>query len=141
MKFFVKLNIISILYALMIVVPFELMLNVYRISRVTSLNIGTVNMLIGIAVIVGFIFGTILLCFLTKKWRRKANYWTVILWVPYFVLFVYIFVTLFPITYGGDEPNPVTGLLAIAALIVFPIYILIVNFIGFIDDDETMKPV
>ncbi|WP_258832177.1 hypothetical protein [Peribacillus frigoritolerans] len=143
MKFFLKLNGISILYAFMIFVPLELMVNVYRISRLTNWNIGNVNILIGFTNVVAFVAGTILLLFLTKKWMkvRKVKFWTVILWVPYFVLFVYIFASLFPITHGGDAPNPVTGLLAIGALIVYPIYILIINFTGFISDDKTINTV
>lgn len=125
----------------MIFVPLELMLNVYRISRIANWEIGTVNILTGVTLIVEIIGGTILLVFLTKKWlgERKANFWTVILWAPYFVLFIYIFASLFPITYGGDDPNPVTGLLAIGGLIVFPFYILILNFFGMTSDGKTIK--
>nr|WP_295971424.1 hypothetical protein [uncultured Bacillus sp.] len=138
MNYFVKLNVVSILYALMILVPIELMANVYRISRLTGWNIGDVNTLSSITIVVVFIFDIILLFFLTKKWlkNRKANFWTVILWVPYFVLFAYIIASLFPITYGGDAPNPSTGLLAIGALMVFPIFILIINFIDFTSEEK-----
>ena len=131
MKYILKLNVISILYALMVFVPLELMLNVYRISRITNWEIGTVNILIGVTLMVEMIGGTILLVFLTKKWlgERKANFWTLILWAPYFVLFIYIFASLTPITYGGDDPNPVTGLLAMGGLIFYPFYILILNFV------------
>ncbi|CRK84743.1 hypothetical protein [Neobacillus massiliamazoniensis] len=140
MKHFIKLNMVSILYALMILVPIELMANVYRISRLTGWNIGTVSRLSSVTIVVVSIFGTILLFYLTKKWlkSRKANFWTVILWIPYFVLFSYIIASQFPTTYGGDAPNPVTGLLAIGALIIFPIYILIINFIGYENDDKAM---
>jgi|SRR5690625_89731 len=115
MKYFLKLNIVSFLYALMIFIPLKLMLNVYRISRITNWEISTVNILTGITIIVEILGGTILFYFLTNKWLggRTVNFWTVILWIPYFVFFVYVFASLFPITYGGDAPNPVTGLLAI----------------------------
>lgn len=141
MNYFIKLNVVSILYALMIFVPIQLMGNVYRISRLTGWDIGTVNTLSGVIIVTGFIFGTILLLFLTKKWMkgRKANFWTVILWVPYFVLFIYIIASLFPITNGGDAPNPVTGLFVIVGLMVFPFYILIINIIGIPSNDETIK--
>ena len=130
MSYFLKLNVVSILYALMVFVPLELMVNVYRISRLTTWEIDTVNILTGITLIFEIIGCTILILFLTKKWldERKANLWTVILWVPYFVLFIYVFTSLFPITNVGDTPNPVTGLLVIAGLIVYPFYILILNF-------------
>ncbi|MBM7572368.1 hypothetical protein [Aquibacillus albus] len=141
MNYFLKLNVVSIVYALMVFVPFELMLNVYRISRLTNLEIGTVNFMTGVTLIVDIIGGTILLVFLTKKWlgKQKANFWTVILWAPYFVLFVYLFASLFPMTNGGDASNPASGLLAIGGLIVFPLYILILNFLGRTNDDKTFK--
>ncbi|MEK3954599.1 hypothetical protein [Psychrobacillus sp. FSL K6-1464] len=143
MKYFLKLNVVSILYALMVFVPLELMLNVYRISRLTNWKIGTVNILTGITLIIEIIGGTILILFLTKKWLRgrKANFFTVILWVPYFVLLIYVIASLFPITNGGDTPNPVTGLLAIGGLIVYPFYILILNFACITNDNKTIGTV
>ncbi|WP_017754009.1 hypothetical protein [Calidifontibacillus oryziterrae] len=131
MKFFLRLNFVNMIYALMAFVPLELMLNVYRMSRLTDWSISTLNILIALSTITIIIGGTILLFFLTKKWlrARKAKYWTAILWFPYFVVFVYLFANLFPITYGGDTPNPVTGLLAIAAMVVYPFYILLLNFL------------
>ncbi|MFF2753050.1 hypothetical protein ACFVR1_04730 [Psychrobacillus sp. NPDC058041] len=141
MKYFLKINVVSILYALMVFVPLELMLNVYRISRLTNWEIGTVNILTGITLIFEIIGGTILILFLTKKWLagRKANFWTIILWVPYFVLYIYVFASLFPITNGGDYPNSVTGLFAIGGLIVYPFYILVLNFVGITSDDKTIR--
>ncbi|SFM08253.1 hypothetical protein SAMN04487943_107192 [Gracilibacillus orientalis] len=143
MKYFLKLNVVSILYALLVLVPIELMLNVYRISRLTNWEIDTVNILASVILIVEIIGGTIFLFILTKKWLdgRKANFWTVILWIPYFFLFIYVFASLFPITYGGDVPNPITGLLAIGGLIVYPFYILILNFVGMASDDKTIRTV
>ncbi|MGP4042486.1 hypothetical protein ACTWP4_21640 [Gracilibacillus sp. D59] len=141
MNYFLRLNVVSILYALIVFVPLEIMLNVYRISRLTNWEIGTVNIMTGLTLIVEIIGGTILLYFLTKKWLdgRKANFWTVILWAPYFVLFIYVFTSLLPITYGGDSPNPVTGLFAIGGLIVYPFYILILNFVGMTSNDKTIR--
>lgn len=143
MKYFIKLNVVSILYALMILIPFELMINVYRISRMTGWNIGTATALSGVTTFIEFIFGTTLLFFLTTKWMkgRKSNFWTIILWIPYFVLFIYIIASLFSTTYGGDVPSPGTGLIAIGVLMAFPIYILIINFIGLTSDNKTIKTV
>jgi bacteriorhodopsin len=56
---------------------------------------------------------------------RKSNYWTVVLWFPYFI--VYTIASLFLSTYGGDIPTPAAGLLAITALLFYPLYILIIN--------------
>src|SRR5690625_6355698 len=75
MKYFLKLNIVSFLYALMIFIPLKLMLNVYRISRITNWEISTVNILTGITIIVEILGGTILFYFLTNKWLgdRKST--------------------------------------------------------------------
>ncbi|SES63820.1 hypothetical protein SAMN05216389_101190 [Oceanobacillus limi] len=141
MHYFLKLNVVSMLYAFMVVVPLELMLNVYRISRITNLEIGTVTMLIGIIVVIELIAGTILLLFLSKKWMvgRKANFWTVILWIPYFVLFVYLFASMFPISNEGDLPNPAMGLLALGGLIGYPLYIVTINFLSVVRNDKTIR--
>lgn len=139
MKFVIQLNVLSILYALMIFVPIQLTGNVYRISRLTGWDIGTVNIISSIVIIGGFIFGTILHFFLTKKWFQgeKAAFWTVILWTPYFILFVYFIGSLIPITYEGDAPNPSTGLIAIGALLAFPFYLLIIHFISLTSEAKT----
>ena len=142
MKYFMKLNVISILYAIMVFIPIELMVNVYRISRLTKWEIDTVKNLTGITLIVEIIGGTILILFLTKKWLegRKSKFWTVILWVPYWILFIIVFAFLFPITNAGDKPNPATGLLVIGGLIIYPLYTLTLNFIvDMTSNDETVK--
>ena len=125
----------------MIFVSLELMLNVYRISRLTNWEIGTVNILVGVTLIMVVAGGTALLYFLTKTWlnQRKARFWPVILWLPYFVLFIYVFASLFPMTHGGDTPNSVTGLLAIGGLIVYTFYILIINSVSVTSDDKQIR--
>lgn len=142
MKYFLKLNVVSVLYAVMVVVPIELMVNVYRISRVTNWEINTVITVLSLTIIGEVIAGTVvLLSFLTKKWMgvRKVNYWTVILWVPYFILFAYIVANAFPITYEGDVPNPAIGLLIIGGLLAYPFYILVINYLSSPRDDKTVK--
>src|SRR5699024_4113434 len=133
MRYFLKLNVMSMLYSLIIFVPVQFMGNVYRISRLTNWDIRMVNSLFGMTIIIGMILGTILIYYLTKNWMkiRKANFWTIILWIPYFILFVFIITSLFPVTHGGDAPNPATGLLVIGLLMVFPFYILMINFLSY----------
>ena len=129
MNYFLKLNIVSILYALLFFIPLELMLNVYRIARLTNWQIGTVNMLTGMVLLVSLIGGTYVIYRFMNKWMRgrKANFFTVLLWFPYFILFIYLYAAIFPITNGGDGPNPVTGLLALFGMIAYPVYIFILN--------------
>ncbi|SFC63632.1 hypothetical protein SAMN05443252_1057 [Bacillus sp. OV322] len=129
MKYYFKLNIVSMIYALLAFIPIELIVNVYRIGRLTSWGINEVNCSVFVMLLIEIIAGTISLYSLTKKWlgSRLANLWTSILWIPYFILFIYVFGSLFPITYGGDSPNPASGLLIIGGLAVYPFYILVLN--------------
>ncbi|TRZ38423.1 hypothetical protein CEQ21_23825 [Niallia circulans] len=131
MKSFIKLNAVACVYAFSIVIPLELMANVYRISRLTNWDIQKVNLFTEATLMLDIIGGTILLFFLTRKWFNGSNvkYWTTILWVPYLVLFIYIIASLFPITYAGDVQNSKTGFFVIGGLIVYPFYILVLNFV------------
>lgn len=131
MKCFLKLNAVACVYALLILIPFELMANVYRISRLTNWDIEKVNLFTEVIWMLDIIGGTIFLFLLTREWfdGRNVKYWTTILWIPYLVLFIYIIASLFPIRYGDDVPNPATGFIIIGGLIVYPFYILVLNFV------------
>ena len=129
MKFFGKLNIVSALIAFVLFISIELQLNFYRIWRITGWEVDTVNNVIAIIHLVGFILSTIVFVILIKKWLNgtKASFWSIILWLPYLVLFIFIFANLFPITNRGDTPAPVSGLLILGQLIIYPIYLLVIN--------------
>lgn len=140
MKFFIKLNVLSIIYAFAFFINTEIMLNVYRIGRITGWNMHTVVLVTGTAGIVGFIFCTMLFYILAKNWMegRNTSFWAILLWLPYFILFIYIFKFLFPITNAGDKPNPVSGFVILGESILYPVYLAIINFIG-IDRHELIE--
>ena len=129
MKFFWKLNIVSALIALALFVSIELQLNFYRIWRITGWETDTVNNVIAIIHVVGFILSTIVFVILIKKWLegKKASFWSIILWLPYLILFICIFANLCPITNRGEMPAPVSGLFIMGQLIVYPIYLMVIN--------------
>ncbi|CAG9621277.1 hypothetical protein [Sutcliffiella rhizosphaerae] len=132
MKTFIKINAVSIFYAILLFVPFILMINVYRISRLTGMDIELVNLFITGTLVLAIIAGTF--CMMNLRKIRlsgsKANYFTAILWIPYFFVFMYTFANALPITYGGDKPNPVTGLFLMGSFIIYPIYILVFQSIA-----------
>lgn len=132
MKFFIKLNGVSALYALLLFIIIELMGNIYRISRITSWEIETVNMVVLYINIVVLIVFTILMVFIIRNWMesRKSTYWSVLLWFPYFMLYIEVFVSLFPIQNRGEIPNPGIGLLAFGIMMIYPLYIVLVNLFG-----------
>lgn len=59
MKYFIKLNSLSVLYAFMLFVVIELLVNIYRISRISGLELDKVNNLELIFIFVLFIFCSI----------------------------------------------------------------------------------
>ncbi len=143
MKTFLRVNTLSALYAFALFISIELQVNVYRIYRVTGWEGNVVNSMIAVIHLVGFIATLILFYFLIRKWfeGHKAGYWSVILWLPYVVLFIFIFAMLFPMTDGGDRPAPVSGLVIIGQLIVYPFYLLIITSVGSAEDfaEEEIK--
>ncbi|MEK4713938.1 hypothetical protein [Sporosarcina sp. FSL K6-5500] len=131
MKFFLKLNMVSALYAFALFISIELQVNYYRIWRLTGWQVNAVDIVIGVIHFAGFISTLFLFYFLISNWLegRKASYWSVILWFPYLILLVIIFLFLFPVTYPGDKSAPVSGLIIISQLISYPFYLLFINFI------------
>ena len=120
------------LYALVLFIQTELMGNIYRITRVTNLPISTVNITISIIILIVFIISTINFFFISAKYLNigKLRYFLTLLWIPYYVIFTSVFSFLLPMTYRGDEPAPVTGLILIGILLVSPIYIAFITAIS-----------
>jgi len=140
MNTFLKLNVLSALYAVMIFIPIELYINVSRISRLTGWNFNVINIVIGVSAIVSVIFLSAIISYLTKAWmnNRKSSFWSVLLWLPYLILFIFIFASLFPITNPADKGGPGDGILILGLLIFYPLYVLLLNaFSTFISDEKT----
>lgn len=132
MKFIIKLNVLSAVYAFVLFIALELMVNVYRITRLTKWELGTVIYIGTFVYLIGFILCTILFPIIIRSWLegRLANFWSILFWVPYFALFVIIFTSLFPLNNPGDKPSSGTGLIIIGSLISYPIYLMFINIIG-----------
>ncbi len=125
---FLKLNGISVMYALAFFAHTEMWVNYYRIQRITGFHhIGT---LINISILLIYIAFSILCYILTKNLfgnRRIKNVLSV-LWIPYFLIFTLTFASQYPITNPQDKPLPAIGLIIIGIAIVFPFYITLINF-------------
>lgn len=130
MNYFWTLNLVSAFYAFILFISIELQLNFYRIWRISGWEPGSVNLLTSVLHIAGFVLLTYLVYFFNKKWLRNRNskYWTAILWIPYLIVFLYIFANLFPITNRGDTPAPVTGLILLAQFVSYPLYLAFVYY-------------
>ncbi|GAB2569978.1 hypothetical protein [Gracilibacillus alcaliphilus] len=75
------------------------------------------------------VISTILILILTYRWFKQGyiKFWTILLWLPYFILFIYITANLFPMTNPGEIPSPGMGLLLIPFILFFPAYVFAVN--------------
>ncbi|MCM2535373.1 hypothetical protein NDK43_27320 [Neobacillus pocheonensis] len=142
MKFFIKLNTISALYALALFIAIELIINVSHISRLTGWEWDNVYIVIAAINVIGLLLSTILFICLTKKWiiGRKNSYWSLLLWVPYFILFFSFFTVLFPIN-SGVTLFPRFSLLIYGSVILYPVYILFINLYAspLSTDDEEIR--
>jgi hypothetical protein len=128
MKFFIKLNIISALYAIALFIAIELIINVSHISMLTGWEWDNVYIVIAAINVIGLLLSTILFIYLTKKWTisRKYSYLSLLLWVPYFILFFSFFSVVFPINVGVTL-FPRFSLLIYGSVILYPVYILFIN--------------
>ncbi|WP_026567135.1 hypothetical protein [Bacillus sp. UNC41MFS5] len=128
MKFFIKLNIISALYAIALFIAIELIINVSHISMLTGWEWDNVYILIAAINVIGLLLLTMLFIYLTKKWAisRKYSYLSLLLWVPYFILFFSFFPVVFPINVGVTL-FPRFSLLIYGSVILYPVYILFIN--------------
>lgn len=129
MKYFIKLNVVSMIYAFLLFLIIELQMNFYRIMRITGWNADRVDVGITILSWILFLLTTGITIWLTARQltQRKSNFYMMLLWAPYFFLFITVFARLFPITDPGETPAPVTGLIAIFMILVYPLYIGVIT--------------
>ncbi|MEH7494254.1 hypothetical protein [Neobacillus niacini] len=128
MKFFIRLNTISALYALALFIAIELIINVSHISELSGWDWDHVYIVIAVINVIGLLLSTLIFISLTKKWMLsgKNSYWTLILWVPYFILLFYFFTVYVPLN-GGLMLFPRFSLLIFGSALLFPVYILFIN--------------
>lgn len=136
-KVFIKLNSVSVLYALALFISIGLVINVYRISRVTGWHIDVVIIAISVISLIGLLLSTVLIIYIMKKWKisRKKSYWSAIIWFPYFILFYGSFTYLYPLN-SGETWFPIFNLLIYGVILLYPIYIYLVILFATSTEEE-----
>lgn len=91
-SFFLKLNMVSLLYGLIFFLSMALQLNYYRLLRLTGWAGDKLDLFLLIVQLVGLIVATIFMYRLSVTWlgHRRWVYATMILWFPYTVMFTMI---------------------------------------------------
>lgn len=125
----VKLNLLSAVSGFLFFIAVESGLNIYRVERLAGLSFTTLQNIYFMFYLIGFIFSTIMLHRLFKKYKTSllSGFLLAILWFPYFYLFTRIFTTLFPFTSQGDVPSAGTGFVIILGILFYPFYLIMVS--------------
>lgn len=128
MKIILKVNCISLFYALTLFIAIELLLNVYRISRITGWSLDVVIIVIPLIILIGLLFSTWFIIRIMKKWlfTKKHRYGLAIMWVPYFMLFYYLFSYLFPLQ-SGETWFPIFNLFIYGIIGFYAFYVVLMN--------------
>jgi len=132
MSYFLKLNIVSLLYGLLFFISMELQINYYRLLRLTGWAGDILDTFLLIVQLVGLIVATVCMYKLVVTWlgHRRVVYVTTILWLPYTVIFTMVFAYLFPISHRGDMPVPVQGLILLVLLVGYLLYIGMISIVA-----------
>ncbi|WP_040285112.1 hypothetical protein [Sporosarcina koreensis] len=125
MKTFLRIQLLSPLYAVMVFLPIEMVTNLTRLSRLTGWSLNLTMMVSAIVAVLSVLILSVVIARMTKRWlnHRKASYWSVLFWLPYVILFTFLFAELFPITSPADKGGPGDGLVILGMLFLYPLYV------------------
>jgi hypothetical protein len=132
MRYFVKLNALSAIFALLPFIISELLVNAYRINRIAGIELEVVNRVSTIISFVVFFSSVAIFIILIKHFlpAKKANFLSSITRFPYYCIYVSTFAAQFPMNNPADDANPVSGLVIIAGLLLYPFILAGVNAIA-----------
>lgn len=104
------------------------MLNATRMVRLTNWSSNFVYLFIILIYIISIFNIYFIAYILISKWIkiRKSNYWSILLWVPYFIILISFFAEYFPITNRGEIPPPIVGLIVIGLIILYPVFLILI---------------
>lgn len=125
----VKLNLLSAVSGFLFFIAVESGLNIYRVERLTGLSFTTLQNIYFMFYLIGFIFSTIMLHRLFKKYKTSllSGFLLAVLWFPYFYIFIRTFSAFFPFSYQGDVPSAGTGFIVILGILLYPFYLIVIN--------------
>ncbi|GLX70517.1 hypothetical protein [Paenibacillus glycanilyticus] len=135
MRYFIKFNAVSAIFALLPFIMSELLGNSYRINRITGIEIAVldkVNTAVCLAGIVLLIVAFVLMLRAKLLPLTKTNLLLSVAWIPYYWLYIQIFVALYPLNNPADDPNPVSGLIILAGLFLYTLTWIVVNVALFV---------
>lgn len=128
MTHFLKVQNLSILLALCLLLNIQLLANSGRIHLLMG------DAYIPAITIIGLIPLFVFTRLIVKRIRQLApspwNLSLYVLWLPYLALFTYVWTRIIPAPSEAAWPSPAVGLFIIALTFTFPLYVLIVHMVA-----------
>lgn len=128
MTHFLKLQATSILLAVVLLINIQLLANSGRLS----LWIG--DAYVPVIAVIGLtslgVFARVAIRQIMQLARTLWNLLLYLLWLPYLALFTYGWTRVIPAPNEAAWPSPAVGLVIIALVLTFPLYIFIIHMIA-----------
>jgi len=128
MTHFLKLQNLSILLALTLLLNIQLLANSGRLYLIMD-NI-YILIIVSIALASLILFTRILIKLVRRLEASTWNLSLYVLWFPYLALFTYVWTRIVPAPNEAAWPSRVVGLLIIALTFTFPLYVFIVHMVA-----------
>lgn len=122
MRYFLKFNALSAIFALFPFIWSELLVNVYRINRITGVDIAFINRISLITGLLCFSLLIVMFVFMIQKRflpLKRTNLLFGLSWIPYYFLCILLFSFQFPMNEQADKASPASGLIIIAGLLIY----------------------
>ena len=128
MTHFLKVQNLSILLALSLLLNIQLLANSGRIHLLTG------DAYIPAITIIGLVSLVVFTRLIVKRIRHLApspwNLSLYVLWLPYLALVTYVWTRIIPAPSEAAWPSPAFGLMIIALTFTFPLYVFIVHMVA-----------
>lgn len=128
-SYFLKQNALSAIFALLPFLISELLVNDYRMNRITGVELEIINRASVIISFAGIVISVVGFYWLIRRFlpSKIANFVVAILWVPYYWCYIHVFAELFPMNNPADDANPAIGIIILGGLFLYPLLLAGVN--------------
>lgn len=134
MRPFIHVNWMSLYFGFLYVLEIQLFGNTYRIARLTGWGAGFTSTTILLTnIILLLAFGLFYVYYLSRRYKSLSSnvvLITCVTWLFYFTVLNRGFNHFFAVVRPEEQMNAAAGLIALAGTILYPVYILVVMFLG-----------
>ncbi|WAA12650.1 hypothetical protein [Fervidibacillus halotolerans] len=123
MHYFFKLNVVSVFIAFLYFLNAELLINSYRIWILENYDDIFDDYIYPTKYLI-LLLSLVSLFFIIKKWLhgRMGNFWIMLLWVPYAIMLMRLFIIFFPLG-DGEDPGPGFGFYMLFEFLMYQMFL------------------